>query len=38
VDVLDEMSINDVRRYAMIDATDMEYGFIKQTEAASGIK
>ncbi len=38
VDVLDEMSINDVRRYAMIDATPMEYSFITQTEAASGVK
>ena len=38
VDVLDEMSINDVRRYAMMDPTDDEYHMIQMTEQAGGIK
>ena len=38
VDVLDEMTIDDIKRYSMIDATPMEYNFITQTENASGVK
>lgn len=36
VNMLDEMSINDVKIYAIIDISDIEQGFIKETEAASG--
>lgn len=38
VNILDEMSINDVTRYAMIDPTDDEYKMIQMTEQAGGIK
>lgn len=38
VNVLNEMSINDIKRYAMIDPTDDEYKFIQLTEQAGGIK
>lgn len=38
VDVLDEMTINDVKRYSMIDPTPDEYKLIQQTEAAGGVK
>ena len=38
VDVLDEMTINAIKRYAMIDPTPDEYSKIQQTENASGIK
>jgi biopolymer transport protein ExbD len=38
VDVLDEMTINDVKRYSMIDPTADEYKLIQQTEAAGGVK
>lgn len=38
VDMLDEMSIDDISRYAMVDPTDDEYGLIQKTEQAAGIK
>jgi len=38
VNMLDEMNINDVRVYAIIDITDIEQNFIKETEVANGIK
>jgi len=36
VNMLDEMNINDVKVYAIIDISDIEQGFIKETEIASG--
>ncbi|MFZ9263503.1 MAG: biopolymer transporter ExbD, partial [Chitinophagaceae bacterium] len=38
VDILDEMTINEIKRYAMVDISPVEYELIKVTEAASGIK
>ena len=38
VDILDEMYINEISRYAMVDPTPDEYSKIQQTEQASGIK
>ena len=35
VNMLDEMSINDVRVYAIIDITEVDQNFIKETEAAN---
>ena len=32
------MSINEVKRYAMVDITDVELQLIKVTESASGVK
>jgi biopolymer transport protein ExbD len=37
VNMLDEMSINDVKVYAIIDISDIEQGFIAETEKASGM-
>lgn len=37
VNMLDEMSINDVRTYAIIDISTIEQGFISATEKASGL-
>jgi len=38
VDVLDEMSINVINRYAMVDPTADEYSKIQATEQAAGVK
>src|ERR1700690_706241 len=38
VDVLDEMTIDDISRYAMIDPTPQEYKLIQQTEVAAGVQ
>ena len=38
VDILDEMNINDVGKYAMIPPTAEEYSMIQQTEKAAGIE
>ena len=38
VDILDEMKIDDIDRYAMVDPTADEYNKIQLTEAAAGIK
>jgi len=38
VNILDEMTIDDIHRYAMVDITPDEYKLILATEAANGIK
>lgn len=38
VNILDEMNINDIKVYAIIDISDVEQGFIKATEQSNGGK
>lgn len=38
VNILDEMSINDVRIYAIVDITDVDKEFIQATEQANGVQ
>ena len=37
VDMLDEMKIDEVKRFALVDISPTEYGFIQKTEQANGI-
>ena len=38
VNMLDEMNINDIKVYAIIDISDVDQTFIKETEIANGIR
>jgi hypothetical protein len=38
VDILDEMKINDVHRFAMVDISPVEIELVKKTQEAAGIK
>ena len=37
INILDEMTIDGVKRYAMVDISPVEYNYIKATEKANGI-
>lgn len=37
VNILDEMNVNAIETYALVDITDVERGFIKETEVANGV-
>jgi len=37
VNMLDEMNVNAIETYALVDITDIERGFIKETEVANGV-
>src|SRR6185295_14655578 len=36
VDMLDEMLINDIKRYALVDISDVEFQLIQKTEGGTG--
>lgn len=36
VDALDEMTINDIKRYAMVDISDVEFQLIERTQQSAG--
>jgi len=38
VDILDEMTINDIKRFALVDITPQEMEPLKATEASNGVK